>query len=82
MSKLSEQVKRLYIIEYDIDNLIIEKEMNHVKLYYTYKNRQDFIEKYLKLKNNNIWYIENLKVYYADFVPIEVKDMELLINAI
>jgi len=70
-------IKRLYILEYDmysgIDGKYGNKKPERILLTYQYKERQNFIDVYLRVKNDDIHY-ENIRTYCVDYEYFEMTD--------
>lgn len=69
--------KRVYVLEYDITYMT--KETEHRVEYYSFADRQSFIDKYLRIQDNYYFNNENVNTYYSELQDLDMNDM---INAI
>jgi hypothetical protein len=69
--------KRVYVLEYDITYLNKEKE--HRIEYYSFADRQLFIDKYLRIQENYLCNTGDINTYYSELQDL---DMNAIINAI
>jgi len=61
---------RVYVINYNIQ---LEKVQENRTLYYSFDERQQFIQEYARLSQQ--WYISELKAYYAELQEVNVQQM-------
>lgn len=64
--------KRVYVIEHTMMT-VNGTTMEPVTLYYDYTQRQEFIDSYLRRKDE--WYTVDIKTYYAELQEIDVGSM-------
>ncbi|MFW6007931.1 MAG: hypothetical protein ACOCP8_01590 [archaeon] len=68
-------IKRLYIIEYDHYVSMAGKygisDPKKEKIIYSYDERQEFLKKYIKLTNDDMFF-DNIRTYYCDYGENEI----------
>jgi hypothetical protein len=63
---------RVYVLVHTMMS-VNGKTLDPITLYYDFSQRQQFIDDYLRRKDE--WYTVEIKAYYADLKEIKVEDM-------